>query len=79
MAAGESLAAWVVAGPDGGWEAGQAVRCEAGGQGYMLQGTASLVQDAAAGGFFLVTAASDGRRDPVPGAGGHARRCTSSA
>jgi alkylation response protein AidB-like acyl-CoA dehydrogenase len=59
MAAGESLAAWVVAGPTGGWEAGQAVRCEAGGQGYLLQGTASLVQDAPLVDYFLVTAASE--------------------
>jgi alkylation response protein AidB-like acyl-CoA dehydrogenase len=59
MAAGESLAAWVVAGPTGGWEAGQAVRCEAGGQGYVLQGTASLVQDAPLVDYFLVTAASE--------------------
>jgi alkylation response protein AidB-like acyl-CoA dehydrogenase len=59
LAAGESLAAWVVAGPTGGWEAGQAVRCEAGGQGFLLHGVGSLVQDAQLADFFLVTAASD--------------------
>jgi alkylation response protein AidB-like acyl-CoA dehydrogenase len=58
IAAGESLAAWVVAGRDGSWEAGQAVRGEAGGQGFLLQGEASLVQDAPLVDFFLVTASS---------------------
>ena len=58
IAAGESLAAWVVAGPTGGWEAGPAVRGEAGGQGFLLQGVGSLVQDAPLVDFFLVTAAS---------------------
>ena len=59
LAAGESLAAWVVAGPTGGWDAGQAVRCEPGGQGFLLQGVGSLVQDALLVDFFLVTASSD--------------------
>jgi alkylation response protein AidB-like acyl-CoA dehydrogenase len=58
LAAGESLGAWVVAGPGGGWEAGQAVRCQAGGQGFLLEGAGSLVQDAPLVDFFLVTAAS---------------------
>jgi alkylation response protein AidB-like acyl-CoA dehydrogenase len=58
MAAGDSLAAWVVAGQDGGWETGRGVRYEAGGQGFLLQGTASMVQDASLVDFFLVTASS---------------------
>ncbi len=59
IAAGESLAAWVIAGPAGGWEPGEAVRCKSGGQGFLLQGVASFVQDAPLVDLFLVTASSD--------------------
>ncbi len=59
IATGQLMAAWLVAGPDGGWDAGRGVRCEAAGPGFTLRGTAILVQDAALVDLFLVTADSD--------------------
>jgi alkylation response protein AidB-like acyl-CoA dehydrogenase len=59
IAAGEMTATWVIAGVNGGWDPGEAVRCQFGGGRVLLRGEARLVQDALLADLFLVTAASD--------------------
>ena len=59
LTAGTTVATWAAAGPGGGWETGAAIRWAPAPGGYVLTGTAALVQDAGWADLFLVTAGSD--------------------
>lgn len=59
LAAGEATATWVLAGPEGDWRPGSAVRAAERAGSFELSGTAGLVQDAHVADWLLVTAGSD--------------------
>jgi alkylation response protein AidB-like acyl-CoA dehydrogenase len=55
---GSAVATWAVAGPGGGWEPGSGVQASAQGAGWVLDGRATLVQDAPLADWILVAATS---------------------
>ncbi|HEX5588079.1 MAG TPA: acyl-CoA dehydrogenase family protein [Acidimicrobiia bacterium] len=59
IVAGEAIATWAVASENGSYDTGAALRCRADGTGFVVSGTAGLVQDAHQADWFLVTAGSD--------------------
>ncbi len=59
IVAGETVATWAVAGEHGGYDAGAAARVTTKGMGFVLSGSAGLVQDAHLADWILVTAGSD--------------------
>ena len=60
LASGDSTAAWALAGESGDWTPGAGARATPDAGGYVLAGTAGLVQDAHLADWLLVTAADGG-------------------
>ena len=58
LASGETVATWVLAGATGDWTPGAAVQAAADGDGFVLTGRATAVQDAGLAEWLLVTARS---------------------
>jgi alkylation response protein AidB-like acyl-CoA dehydrogenase len=58
LVAGEASASWAAAGPDGDWTAAAGVEATAKGDGFVLTGGKSAVQDADRVGWLLVTAST---------------------
>jgi alkylation response protein AidB-like acyl-CoA dehydrogenase len=56
LAAGETLATWAGAHPNGGWDHGVSISASADGDDFVLSGEAGLVQDGALADWLLVTA-----------------------
>src|SRR5262249_10830873 len=58
LVAGEASASWAAAGPDGDWTPGAGVDANAKGDGFVLAGAKSAVQDGDRVGWLLVTAST---------------------